>query len=152
MYSYLIGITLIKSLTPYFRKHVLNILNGHELFLINTFIIGCITFIFLAYNLVFNIKEVNKTIENYKKLSITHYCCIIAIATFAVISNILLFTFDKNFNNPFLNATFIKIGTVVLLFFTGVFVFEEEYNIPQCIGIFLIIAGFFLTQTKIVKK
>jgi drug/metabolite transporter (DMT)-like permease len=148
MYNYLICITLLKSINPYFRKHVLDVLSGHDLLFINTFFIACIVFVFLLYKIFFDRAEFNKTLNNYKKLTITHYCCILTIATFAVISNLLLFTFDKKFNTPFLNATFIKIGAVILLFFTGILIFGEEYNKTQCIGILLIIAGFFLTQLK----
>ena len=152
MYSYLLAITIIKSINPYFRKHILNVINGAEMVFINTFLIACIVFTISLYTFIFDNKQFNKTIDNYKKLSITHYCCILAIATFAVISNLLLFTFDKTFNTPFLNATFIKVGTVLLLFFTGIFFFEEEYNDLQCLGIFFIIIGFFLTQVTNNKK
>ena len=40
MYPFIFGLTIIKSINPYFRKHLLNILDSHDLLFINSFFIS----------------------------------------------------------------------------------------------------------------
>lgn len=147
MYHYILGLTFLKSLNPYFRKHVLGILSGHELLFINTFFISIIVLLFFIYKFLFD-KSFHKTIENYKKLSAGHYTCIFIIAALTVFSAVLLYEFDKSYNTPFLNTIFMKVASVVFLFLVSVFLFKEEYSIKQILGIALTIAGIYLVTSK----
>jgi drug/metabolite transporter (DMT)-like permease len=147
MYHYILGLTFLKSLNPYFRKYILNILNSHELLFLNTFCISIIVFLVFIYKLLFD-KTFYKTIENYKKLSYGHYACIFLIAIFTVFSTLLVYDFDKNYNTPFLNSMFMKVASVVFLFLVGVFLFEEKYTVKQILGIALTIAGVYLVTSN----
>jgi drug/metabolite transporter (DMT)-like permease len=147
MYHYLLGITFLKSLSPYFRKYILNILESHELLFINTFFISIIVFLVFIYKWLFD-KEFHKTIENYQKMSIGHYSCSFFIALFTVFSTLFIYDFDKNYNTPFLNSMFIKVASVFFLFLAGVFLFEEQYTVKQIFGILLAIFGVYLVTSK----
>jgi len=147
MYHYLLGITFVKSLSPYFRKYILNILQGHELLFINTFFISIIVFCVFLYKWLFD-KGFYKTIENFKKMSIGHYSCAFFIALFTVFSTLFIYEFDKSYNTPFLNSIFLKVASVVFLFLAGVFLFEEQYTMKQIIGLVLTIFGVYLVTSK----
>jgi len=147
MYHYILGLTFLKSLSPYFRKHVLGILSGHELLFINTFCISIIVFLVFLYKFMFD-KSFHKTIENYKKLSFGHYTCIFIIALLTVFSALLIYEFDKSYNTPFLNSVFIKVASVIFLFLVSVFLFEEKYTIKQILGIALTVVGVYLVTSK----
>ena len=145
MYRFIISFSLLKSIFPYFRKHILNILNGSELLFITNFFIFIILLGLLSYKSLFDKSSIIKTVENYKKLSHSHYLCILTIAIFTVASSLLMYEFDKKYNTPLLNSLFIKCFSILTLFATSIFIFKERYNCKQFIGIFLIIIGFILT-------
>jgi drug/metabolite transporter (DMT)-like permease len=147
MYHYILGLTALKSVNPYFRKYILNILNSHELLFLNTLSISIIVFFVFIYKYLFD-KTFHKTIENYKKLTMGHYACIFIIAIFTVVSTLLVYDFDKNYNTPFLNSMFMKVASVIFLFLVGVFLFEEKYSIKQILGIALTVLGVYLVTSK----
>jgi drug/metabolite transporter (DMT)-like permease len=147
MYPYLIGITLLKSLNPYFRKHILDTLEGHDLLFINTFFIFLIVFAIFIYKTIFH-NSLYDTIENYKNLSNTQILCIFLICALTVGSSILLYELDKNFNTPLLNFMFLKFASVLSLIFVGIFIFKEKYTWKQILGIVLTICGIYLITNK----
>ena len=63
MYPFISGITIIKSINPYFRKHILNILDSHDLLFINSFFISVVVFIIFLYKLFFDKKSLNNISE-----------------------------------------------------------------------------------------
>ena len=147
MYHYILGITFIKSLTPYFRKYMLTELEGHELLFVNTFLISLVVLIMFLYRCAFD-KTIYATIEKYKKLSIWHYVCLFFIGVFAIVSSSFLFHFDKHYNNPLMNSMFLRGGSILSMFFVGVFLFEEKYNWTQIAGLIITIIGIFLLAQK----
>jgi drug/metabolite transporter (DMT)-like permease len=147
MYHYILGVTFLKSLSPYFRKYILNVLESHELLFINTFFISIVVFIFFLYKLFFDDKF-HKTLENYKKLSLGHYLCAFLIAIFTAFSTLFIYDFDKSYNTPFLNSLYIKIASVLFLFLVGVFLFKEQYSLKQIIGIILTVGGVYLVSSE----
>uniref|UniRef100_A0A6C0AZP0 Uncharacterized protein n=1 Tax=viral metagenome TaxID=1070528 RepID=A0A6C0AZP0_9ZZZZ len=148
MYYYILGLTFLKSLNPYFRKHILNILESHELLFINTLIISFIVLSIFIYKCLFG-NTFYKSLEKYKRLTFGHYSCILMICIFTVLSTLFVYELDKNFNTPFLNSIFIKVATILFVFLAGVFLFEEKYTMKQIIGLFLTIFGVYLiTQNK----
>jgi drug/metabolite transporter (DMT)-like permease len=144
---HILCITFLKSAAPYFRKHVLTILNSHDLLFINTFILSILVFIYFMYKLLVE-KNFHKTIENYKKLELKHYSCIFLISIFTIISTIMIYEFDKTMNTPFLNSVFIKIASIIFLFLIGIFLFEEKYKWKQIIGIIITLFGVYLISSK----
>jgi drug/metabolite transporter (DMT)-like permease len=147
MYHYLLGITFLKSWTPYYRKYILDVLESHELLFLNTLCISILVLIYFLYKCLCH-NSFNKTIENYKNLTSGHYFCILVIALFTVSSSLFLYDLDKYHNTPFLNSLFIKIASVFVLFLVGIFIFEEKYSIKQIIGIILTMIGIYLVTSK----
>jgi drug/metabolite transporter (DMT)-like permease len=142
MYGYLMGTTFLKSMNPYFRKHVLNTLNPREYFYLITF------FVFILMIIVFFIFETQKTtkemMSNYKKLEYSHYACVLIISVLLVASSLLLYELDKNYNTPLLNNILLKTGSIIVLIVVGVFVFGEKYTWKQILGIILTCMGIYL--------
>jgi len=144
MYHYLIGLTFMKSFIPYIRKHLLNVLETHELIFINTIIYTILATLIYIYK-----ARSGKHLTNYKKLSMTHVCCLVAIAIVAIASTLFVYELDKNYNTPFLNSMLKTAASVVLLFFTGVLFFGEKYTYKHIIGVLFMLFGVFLTQTEV---
>ena len=145
MYHYLFGLSILKSFTPYFRKHVLNTLNSHDMLFINTFFIFLIVFAFFLYKLAFDkAKPLIETFKNYKKLSVTQILSLFIMAFLAVGSSIFIYEFDKNFNTPLMNSMFMRAASTVSLILVGIFLFEEKYSWKQILGVFLTIFGVIL--------
>lgn len=147
MYYYIFGLTLLKSINPYFRKHILATLTGHDLLIINTFFIFIIVAIIFLYKCFFD-KTIINTFNNYKKLSLTQLVCLFALATLAVVSSLFIFELDKNYNNPLINSLFLKVASVVALGFVSICIFKEKYNWKQIIGIILAGFGVYLITNK----
>ncbi len=148
MYPFIFGLTIIKSINPYFRKHLLNILDSHDLLFINSFFISLIVFFVFLYKLFFDKKSLKTIAENYKKLTLSHYICILLISILTVSSSLLLYEFDKKYNTPLMNTMFIRCISILALFFTGFFLCKEQYNWKQILGLVFIIIGFFLTSAS----
>jgi len=145
MYHYLFGLSILKSFTPYFRKHVLNTLNSHDMLFINTFFIFLIVFAFFLYKLTFDkAKPLIETFKNYKKLSVTQILSLLVMAFLAVGSSIFIYEFDKNFNTPLMNSMFMRAASTISLILVGIFLFEEKYSWKQILGVFLTIFGVIL--------
>jgi len=138
------GTTFLKSMNPYFRKHVLNTLNPREYFYLSTF------FVFILMIFVFFLFETRKTtkemISNYKKLEYSHYACVLIISVLLVVSSILLYELDKNYNTPLLNNILLKTGSILVLIVVGVFIFGEKYTWKQILGIALTCIGIYLVM------
>jgi drug/metabolite transporter (DMT)-like permease len=138
---------MLKSINPYFRKHILNTLSGHELLIINAVFIFIIVSIIFLYKCFFD-KSIATTLNNYKKLTLTQILCLFALAFLTVISSLFIFELDKNYNTPLINSLFLKIASVVALCLVGVFIFEEKYNWKQILGILLACLGVYLITHK----
>ena len=146
MYGYLVGTTFLKSMNPYFRKHILNTLNPREYFYLNTL------FVFLLMILVFlffeNKDSVNDIIRNYKKLKVSQIGCIFIISFLLVASSILLYELDKKYNTPLINTILLKTGSIIVLIVIGVGIFGENYSWSQILGILLTVMGIYLIMQK----
>jgi len=143
------GLSILKSFTPYFRKHVLTTLNAHDLLFINTFIIFSIVFVFFVYQLLFNkSKPLVETLQNYRNLSFTQVGALIVMAFLAIGSSIFIYEFDKNYNTPLINSMFMRTASTISLIIVGMFLFEERYSWKQIAGVFLTIFGILLISQK----
>ena len=149
MYNYMFGLSILKSFTPYFRKHVLTTLNAHDLLFINTFIIFSIVFVFFIYQLLFDkTKPLIETFKNYRSLSFTQLGALLVMAFLAVGSSIFIYEFDKNYNTPLINSMFMRTASTISLILVGIFLFEERYSWKQILGVFLTIFGVLLISQK----
>lgn len=149
MYHFLLGITTLKSISPYFRKNLLDTLDSHEY----AFLTSLIFFLLLlAYIIILNLTNSNvsfsKTLENYQKLTLSQIICIFMICIIAICSTLFLFELDKNYNTPLINDIYIKVASVVLMIFIGIVYFKEKYNITQILGFLFVIFGAYLVMNK----
>jgi drug/metabolite transporter (DMT)-like permease len=141
MITHLLGLTMIGSMRPYFRKHVLNTLDTHGFLFINALFIAGLIGLFFIYTYFFENHIIKNTYKDCCKLTYTQIFALFTIATFTVFSSFLIIDLDKNYNTPFLNFIFIKSLSMVALFLVGVFLFSEQYNIKQLLGILLTVSG-----------
>uniref|UniRef100_A0A6C0HCK1 EamA domain-containing protein n=1 Tax=viral metagenome TaxID=1070528 RepID=A0A6C0HCK1_9ZZZZ len=149
MYQYMFGLSILKSFTPYFRKHVLTTLNSHDLLFINTFFIFSIVFLFFLYKLFFDKSNpLIETFKNYKSLSLTQVVALFVMAFLAVGSSIFVYEFDKKYNTPLINSMFMRTASTISLILVGIFLFEEKYSWKQIAGVFFTIFGVYLISQK----
>ena len=146
MYHYLIGTTFLKSLNPYFRKHVMTSLEPREYFYLITISIFCWSIlVFLFYETEASIK---KMISNYKMLEYTQILCIFVISLLVIASSLFLYELDKNYNTPLLNGILLKSISIFTVFAVSLLIFGEKYSWKQIAGICLTILGIFLVTNK----
>jgi drug/metabolite transporter (DMT)-like permease len=146
MFEYLFGLTLLKSINPYFRKHILNTLESHDFLFMNTICITFFVLLFFLYKYFFHAKTftLKKMMKNIRSLSYSQYACLIILSLLTVSSSIFLYDLDKNYNTPLVNSVFLRVGGIVALLLVGIFVFEEKYSYKQIFGIFLTLFGVYL--------
>jgi len=147
MYTYAVCLSVLKSINPYFRKHVLMTLDSHELFFINSIVIFTLVAFWGLYKYIFE-KTAYKSIENYKKLSLTQLAAILIICILSIFSTIFVYEFDKYYNTPLINFIFTKFVSVIALIAVGIFIFKEKYTIKQIFGIILAIIGIYFVTDK----
>jgi len=70
------------------------------------------------------------------------------MAVLTVMTGLLIFELDQNYNTPLMNSVFIKSISTIALIFIGMFVFNETYEMHQIFGIFLVILGIYFTSQK----
>ena len=146
MYPFLISITMIKSIRPYIRKHVLQNMHSHEFLFLNTFFIGIIVAGFFLYKFLCD-KSFEKNIEAIKNLTLAQIICFAVLAIITVASSLIVIEFDKKYNTPLINSMITKFVSAITL------IFKEEYTMYQVFGMILTIAGIILiTNTKSKKK
>jgi drug/metabolite transporter (DMT)-like permease len=150
MWNFVIGTSLLKSVTPYFRKHILGTLTSEEFLLLNS----CI--IFLIVVLIFIVKiltgkqheTLKEIINHYCKLSYTQVICITIIALLTVCTSLFIYELDKKHNTPLINTILLRFGSVIVLIFVGIFIFGEDYNWIQIVGILFAVLGVFLIMQR----
>lgn len=149
MYPYILGMSLLKTCVPYFRKHILNTLSSLELVFLNTFFIFILVSSILLYS-IFVSKSINmhNMFKNYKKLELTQIIALIAIAFLTVSSSFIINEFDKNYNTPLMNTLFVRGISLIFVIGVGIFLFEEKYNWKQILGILFTISGLILLSQK----
>ena len=152
MYPFLISITMIKSIRPYIRKHVLQNMHSHEFLFLNTFFIGIIVAGFFLYKFLCD-KSFEKNIEAIKNLTLAQIICFAVLAIITVASSLIVIEFDKKYNTPLINSMITKFVSAITLILISIFIFKEEYTMYQVFGMILTIAGIILiTNTKSKKK
>jgi uncharacterized membrane protein len=144
MYNIFLGLTFLQQFRPYFRKHISNTLDPHEYFLLNAMAIMVLISMYIAFLLLTKKTSCGKIMSNIKTLNGSEIGCILMLALITVISGLLLFELDKNYNTPLINSMFLKACSLIALVCVGIFIFRENYKIHQFMGIFLVILGMYL--------
>lgn len=152
MISHLIGITLMGSTRPYFRKHVLDTLDTHDFLFINALFIAIIIFCWFLYTYFFEKNIIKKTYKNCCELTPAQFGSLFMIALLTVLSSYLIIDIDKNYNTPSLNNIIIKAVSIISLFLVGMIIFNETYNLRQIVGILFCLLGIVIIFTNPMKK
>jgi len=148
MYLFLAFTQLLKTMTPYFRKHILHDLESHEYLFINTFFVGCFVLLFFIYKTIFHDNSFDQFLDKIQNLTILQVVFFVIIAFITISSSIVLIHMDKHYNTPFINGLLTKVIAAILLICVSVFIFQEKYTFTQIFGIFLTILGLYLVMKK----
>ena len=148
MYDIFFGLSFLQQFRPYFRKHISNTLDPHEYVLLNTITIMIIILLYISYLLITQKTTHIKFISNIQSLSYTECGCIVMLAILTVVSGLLIFELDKNYNTPLINTIFLKSISMVAFICVGIFIFKEKYKIHQFAGILLVLLGMYLISQK----
>jgi len=54
MYFLLAVTSLLKTFSPYLRKHILDSIEGHEYMFINTFFVALFVFLYFMYKIIYH--------------------------------------------------------------------------------------------------
>ena len=142
MLPYLVGLTTLGSVRPYFRKHVYATLEPIDFMFVNAALIAIMISIYFSYLYVFHTSTIKQTYANCCMLTYTQILALLVLACFTVVSSLMFFNLEKNFNTPFVNNILLKAMSILALFLVGYFIFEETYHGGHLLGICLTVAGF----------
>ena len=71
---------------------------------------------------------------NISQISYPELFVVFVLSCFTVMSGLVIFELDKNYNTPLLNSIFIKAISLISVICVGVFIFEEHYKIQKITG------------------
>jgi len=148
MYFLLAVTSLLKTFSPYLRKHILDSIEGHEYMFINTFFVALFVFLYFMYKIIYHDDMFDKLVNNMQRLTFLQVIYFILIAFITVVSSIVIINLDKNFNTPLINSMLSKGIAAVMLLFVATIIYKEKYNLKQVFGIFLTVIGLFLINCK----
>jgi multidrug transporter EmrE-like cation transporter len=126
---------------PYFRKHVMNTLDPHDFFFVNSFFISVCVILYFGYIYLFKNEIVKRTYTNCSKLTLSQIGSLILIAFITIASSLLFFHMEKYVNTPFINNIVLKGMSLIMLFLISYFIFDEVYHGGHLLGIGLTLAG-----------
>jgi drug/metabolite transporter (DMT)-like permease len=154
MLHYIIGGSIIKSVMPYLRKHILGTLNSDEYLLLNAFLIVIIVLIIFFVKMIRGkkVESIKTFFNNYKKLTYLQVFLMLCISCFTVLTSLFIYELDKNHNTPLINAILMRFSSLIVLLFVGIFIFNETYTLRQIFGFTLSVIGIFLFMHKDTKS
>ena len=142
MLFYLLGIlSILKTFSPYMRKHVLSALDTHEYLVLNTIMVCIIVAVYLLHKVVFGKESVSRLVTKYSRLSNSQMLSMVAISLMTVASSVVILGMEQYYENTVVSSSILKTVSTVALVCTGVIIFKEKYSWTQLIGIALAVAG-----------
>lgn len=146
MYSVLFGISIMKSLRPFFKKNVLKSdIDEDDFLFLNTFFISLFVVIYFIYNFT---KKKKIDFSKYKNMKPVELGSMIGVSLFTVVSTILVLQMDKGYQTPFINSMLTKGFSTIFVIAIGMIIYKENYNMLQMLGIALILTGTYLISSK----
>ena len=146
MYHILFGVSILKSMEPFFRKDVLQTLNNEEFLFINTLMISLLIIVYTLYMYITKKTTLNIT-SKLKSFSFIQIVFLLALSLITFISTVSIFKISSEFNTQNLNAL-VKTLTTVFALFIGVTFYNEQYTATQIYGIIITIVGIYLITKK----
>jgi drug/metabolite transporter (DMT)-like permease len=148
MLPYFLGLTTLGSVRPYIRKHVYDVLEPVDFLFVNSLLISSFIAVYFAYVYFSQPHVIRKTYDNCCKLSSSQVASLVLLASFTVVSSLLFFDLEKNYNTPFINNIALKGFSTIILFLVGYFIFEESYSAYHTTGIVLTVVGLTMLLTQ----
>uniref|UniRef100_A0A6C0EHW1 EamA domain-containing protein n=1 Tax=viral metagenome TaxID=1070528 RepID=A0A6C0EHW1_9ZZZZ len=146
MYSVLFGISIMKSLRPFFKKNVLKSdIDEDDFLFLNTFFISLFVVVYFAYNFT---KKKKVDFNKYKNMKPIELGSMIGVSLFTVVSTILVLQMDKGYQTPFINSMLTKGFSTIFVIAIGMIIYKENYNTLQMLGIAFILMGTYLISSK----
>jgi drug/metabolite transporter (DMT)-like permease len=146
MYSVLFGISIMKSLRPFFKKNVLKSdIDEDDFLFLNTFFISLFVVIYFIYNFT---KKKKVDFSKYKNMKPVELGSMIGVSLFTVVSTILVLQMDKGYQTPFINSMLTKGFSTIFVIAIGMIIYKENYNMLQMLGIAFILTGTYLISSK----
>jgi len=143
MYSVLFGISIMKSLRPFFKKNVLKSdIDEDDFLFLNTFFISLFVVVYFAYNFTKKKKVDFNKYKNMKPIELG------SVSLFTVVSTILVLQMDKGYQTPFINSMLTKGFSTIFVIAIGMIIYKENYNTLQMLGIAFILMGTYLISSK----
>ena len=142
MNNFIIVLGLIKSMTPYIKKHLISQLAYHEFLLINNAFVILFVSLISCYHYFYK----KETYENLKKLDINNFFIVGVLASLTIFSSYILSNIE--FNNVGLISTTIKLFSHILVLGLGFLLFNETLTKYQIVGVIFCIIGIYLTNKK----
>jgi drug/metabolite transporter (DMT)-like permease len=147
MYGVLFGVSIMKSLRPFFKKNVLKSIDEEDFLFLNTFFICLFVVCYFFYN--FTRKKKKKIdFSKYKNLSTSEIVSMMGVSLFTVISTILVLQLDKGEQTPFITSMLTKGFSTIFVIAIGMIVYKENYSKLQIMGIGLILLGIYFISNK----
>ena len=149
MYSILFGVSILKSLRPFFKKNVLKTIDEDDFLYLNTFFICLFVILYFIYSTrIKKNKEKKNVFDKYKNLKPVEVISMVFVSLFTVISTVLVLQMDKGYQTPFINAMLTKGFSTILVILIGMIVYKENYTKLQMFGIGLILLGTYFISSK----
>ena len=141
----ILGITLMKSMRPIFKKNVMSSIDGYSFIFLNTLFICFFVMLYFLYLQSRNVEFYN-VIGNCFNMNCFQFVSMILISLFTVLSTIFVMNQTEMSTTM---ATIMKSISTVILVLIGIFLYREKYSMIQFYGVFLTIVGiFFISSGK----
>jgi drug/metabolite transporter (DMT)-like permease len=141
---HLYGSIILKTIDPYFRRHVVsNRLNSNDYLYLETFIYTGVLIVILLISYFYKKSEVVESFKNLQNVNIRDVVFMIIMSLFWIYSS-LKFYENESKNSPFINTVMVRGGPLVGILLVGIFLYKETYTWKQIVGIFMTVLGIYL--------
>ena len=129
----IMGISVLKSLSPFFRKHVMSTISNWEFLFLNSALIAIVSFIY-AYI------HKRENITNIFNLSLSQYASASVVVLITVFTSLAVFKLHEN-GKIVMTSFLLKAVSAIVLVGFGIIVFNEELSSKQLAGILCMMLG-----------
>jgi drug/metabolite transporter (DMT)-like permease len=133
MLPMIMGISVLKSLSPFFRKHVMSTISNWEFLFLNSTLIAIVSFVY-AY------VHKRENITNLFNLSGSQYACAGVVVLITVFTSVAVFKLHEN-GQIVMTSFLLKAVSAIVLVGFGIMVFNEELSAKQLAGILCMMLG-----------
>ena len=144
----LLGVTILKSFSPYFRKDILGSIAPHDFLLLYTLGITFFVFLYFGYRMYCeNYSTFIKTYQNCRKLSYKQVGLLTIMSLLSVAGSVVLYDSDKA-ASPLLNNMISRVASILSVVLIGIWLYGENMNTIQIGGILTTVLGILMIFWK----